>query len=85
MARYSDHDELAREALSICAAVRELGPVQTYHHLTYACQRDPERMAQLLMCLAAWVDFDGPTSALVRRAEAIVESRVQAAEARAAI
>ncbi|WP_433660766.1 hypothetical protein ACQPW1_00305 [Nocardia sp. CA-128927] len=81
MARHTDHDELAAEALSICAAVRELGPAETYRTLTLACQRDPERMAQVAMTLATWVDYDGPTSALIKRAEAIVESRIDAARA----
>ncbi|MEV0031395.1 hypothetical protein [Nocardia sp. NPDC050793] len=79
MPRHTDHDELAREALSICASVREVGPQQNYQHLAVACARDPERMAQLLMCLAVWVDFEGPTSVLTRRAAGVVEGRVQAA------
>lgn len=79
MARHTDHDKLAAEALTICADVREEGPQEVYTRLALRCARDPERMAQVLMCLAAWVDFDAPTSALGDRAVAIVEGRVRAA------
>lgn len=85
MARYTDHDLLAAEALRICESVRELGPLQTYNHLAAQCQRDPERMAQMLMCLATWVPYDEePVGGLVARAEAIVDGRIRAAGSRTA-
>lgn len=79
MARHTDHDKLAAEALSVCADVREESPQEVYTRLALRCAHDPERMAQVLMTLAAWVDFDGPTSALGDRVASIVDSRVRAA------
>ncbi|MFC9892138.1 hypothetical protein ACFVMC_00450 [Nocardia sp. NPDC127579] len=84
MARYTDHDQLGAAALELCEAVREIGPLELYRRLAAHCVRDPERMAQILMCLAAWVDYDGPAGALTDRAAAIVECRVQSAGARSA-
>ncbi|MEU6582842.1 hypothetical protein [Nocardia sp. NPDC046763] len=82
MGRHTDHNQLAAEALLICESVRELAPIAVYRDLTRVCAKDPERAAQLLMCLAAWVDFEGPTSRLTARAEAIVDSRLRAIQAR---
>lgn len=75
MARYTDHDQLAAEALQIAEDVRELAPLATYQRLAAQCARDPERMAQVIMCLSAWLDPDTPVGALVARAEAITEAR----------
>lgn len=77
MAFFETHDEIAAKALEICTAVRELGPLSTYRSLAVQCVREPERMAQTMMCLAAWVDVESPTSALVKRAEAITRDRVE--------
>ncbi|MBF6187606.1 hypothetical protein [Nocardia farcinica] len=69
MARYTDHDEIAAEALQLSEDVRELDPHATFRRLSHACARDPERMAQVLMCLAVWLDPDASTALLVARAE----------------
>lgn len=76
MAFYETHDAIAKNALEICSQVRELGPLSVYRNLALECVREPERMAQTMMCLAAWVDVDSPTSALIERAEAITRERV---------
>lgn len=75
MARYTDHDQLAAEALQIAEDVRELAPLATYQRLAAQCARDPERMAQVIMCLSVWLDPDTPVGALIARAEAITEAR----------
>ncbi len=79
MARYTDLDRCAADALDLCECVRERGPLETYRHLAALCARDPERMAQILMTLAAFVDFESPLSVLRARVDAIVEGRVRAA------
>lgn len=76
MTRYADHGELAAEALGIAEQVRETGPLELYRYLTNQCVRDPERMAQIIMCLGVWLDPDVTTDELIRRAESAVESRV---------
>lgn len=84
MARYTDLDQLARAAMQVAEDVRELGPLEVYRRLALRCARDPEPMAQILMCLAVWLDFESPTSTFEERAVAIVEARVQAAGSRSA-
>ena len=76
MSFYETHDAIASRALEICSEVRELGPLAVYQHLAVQCVREPERMAQVLMCLGAWVDVDSSVSALVERAESITRVRV---------
>ncbi|MBF5002378.1 hypothetical protein IRT45_35260 [Nocardia sp. BSTN01] len=56
MARYKDLDKLAEDALALCSRVRESPPQHTYRVLAHHCRHDPERMAQLLMTLAVFVD-----------------------------
>ncbi|MFE3196240.1 hypothetical protein ACFXHA_45095 [Nocardia sp. NPDC059240] len=82
MARYTDHDDIAAEALLVCEAVRELAPLEVYRRLAHMCARNPESGAQLLMCLATWVDYEAPVSKLADRAEAIVEGRIRAVATR---
>lgn len=75
MTRYEDPDEIAAEALQLCEDVREIDRERTYRRLAVQCVRDPERMTQVLMCLAIWVDPDVPISVLGDRAEAIAATR----------
>ncbi|KZM68096.1 hypothetical protein [Nocardia terpenica] len=79
MARYTDLDRCASDALELCERVRELAPLDTFRHVARQCVRDPERMAQLIMTLAAFVDIQVPISVLRAQVDAIVESRVQSA------
>ncbi|MCM6776244.1 hypothetical protein NDR87_18880 [Nocardia sp. CDC159] len=81
-ARYHDHDEIAANALMICDDLRSQPLLQMYRGLAAECAWFPERMAQLLMCLAAWVDYDSPLSVLEERARAIVEFRIADAQGR---
>lgn len=79
MSHYVNPDEVAAYALQVCSDVREVDPGRVYAGLVARCSREPERMAQVLVALAAWVDYDGPISALADRAEAITQSRTEAA------
>ncbi|WP_159840164.1 hypothetical protein [Nocardia sp. CY41] len=74
---YVDYDKLADGAIALCEQVRDVEPAVTFAELADRCVRDPQRMAQLLMCLAVWVDIDGPASALTARAEAVARGRVR--------
>lgn len=75
MAAYVDLDQLAADALQLIEDIREVDPARSFNHLTVRCQRDPERMAQVVMCLAIWMDPDTKLSVLTERAEAITSSR----------
>lgn len=77
MAFYETHDAIAKRALEICAEVREFGPLSVYRELARQCVQEPDRMAQVLMCLGAWVDVESPVSVLVARAESITSTRIQ--------
>lgn len=84
-----DHEayvqSLASEATEIAIALREVDPKRTADHLTAICTRHPQRAAHLLMTLAAWVDVEGPTSALSERAAAIAEGHIQTAARRSVL
>lgn len=81
MARYTDHHKIAVTALDIAEQVRECAPLELYRSLTHQCAQDPERMAQIIMCLAVWLDPTTSTLQLARRAEAAAESRIKPAGA----
>lgn len=70
--RYTDHDELAAEALRLRSAVRSTEPVEMYDELTHACATDPERMAQVVMALAILVDPDAGGRRLAQLADQVV-------------
>lgn len=74
---YVDYDKLAGAAIALCEQVRDLEPEATFVELTKRCAKDPQRMAQVLMCLAIWVDIEGPASALTDRAEAVARGHVR--------
>lgn len=79
MTRYDDHHKIAIAALHLAEQVRDVGPLELYRSLAIQCARDPERMAQIIMCLAIWLDPSTSTLQLARRAEAVAEDRVRAA------
>ncbi|MBF6459835.1 hypothetical protein IU433_12385 [Nocardia puris] len=79
MARYTDHDETAAEALALVEELRDRAPLAMYQRVAAHCRRDPERMAQVLMALAAFVDPDEPLSTLIARVEAIAAPRAVSA------
>jgi hypothetical protein len=71
MARYEekDLDKCADDAIALSIRVRQENPLATYRHLVAHCGRDPERMAQLMMTLALFVDPDSSTGQLRRLVE----------------
>lgn len=77
MTRFTEHHQLAIAALDIAEQVRDTAPAELYRHLTNQCARDPERMAQIIMCLAVWLDPETSTLQLARRAEAAAQCRVK--------
>lgn len=72
MAAYEDLDQCAADALELCELVRQCDPKQMYRHLAVQCYRDPERLAQMLMTLAVFVDPDAATTGGLRRIIAAV-------------
>lgn len=76
MAAYTDLDQLAADALQLVEDIRDVDPDRSFAHLTVRCQRDPERMAQVVMCLAIWMDPDVSLSVLGQRAEALAGGRL---------
>ncbi|MBF6289280.1 hypothetical protein [Nocardia cyriacigeorgica] len=71
MARYTDHDEIAAEALQLCEEIRDRAPLHMYRRLAAHCHRDPERMAQVIMALAAMVNDEESLAAMAARIVAI--------------
>lgn len=70
-----DLDRLATTAMAIVTDVRDVDPMQTRDHLAVLCGTEPMRMAQVMMCLAAWVDIDQPVRRLTDRAASITATR----------
>jgi hypothetical protein len=79
MARYTNHDEIAAEALQLCEEIREHAPLQMYRRLAAHCHRDPERMAQLIMALAAMVNDEESLGQMAERIESIATDRTRTA------
>ncbi|PPJ31876.1 hypothetical protein C5E45_32825 [Nocardia nova] len=80
MSAYIDLDQCAADALELCALVRQRDPKRMYSHLAIQCYRDPERMAQIMMALAAFVDPETSTTGALRRIlDAAVAGRRQGA------
>lgn len=76
MAAYTDLDQLATDSLALVQDIQAMEPARSFAHLTVRCQHDPERMAQVLMCLAIWMDPDVTLSVLAARAEAIASGHL---------
>lgn len=72
---------VAQTAHTISSDIREYDSVQLHRQLTFACETEPARMAQVLMVLAAWVDPEERVSVRCDRVEAIAESRLNRATA----
>ena len=79
MARYTDLDKCAADALALSIRVREYAPLQTYHYLAACCRREPERMAQIVMALAVFVDPSSTTGDLQQLVDDAVEGRLRSA------
>lgn len=76
MAAYSDLDQLAADTLQLVEDIQAIDPDRSFEHLTRRCEHDPERMAQLIMLLAIWMDPDVKLSVLNERAEALTGARL---------
>lgn len=57
---YSSTEEIAANALQICDDLRSQYLPGMFHGLARECATHPARMAQVLMCLAVWVDYEAP-------------------------
>lgn len=69
------HDLLAEETLRLAENLRETDPAVLYADLVARGRKEPERLAQMLMCALVWLDVDVTTSELVARAEAVAADR----------
>lgn len=78
MTRYVDTHRIGLAALAVCEQVRHEDPDEVFANLVRRCAAEPEQVTQIAMCLAIWVDYDGPIAALIERAEAIATGRPQA-------
>lgn len=70
-------DGIARTALVIRDDVREVDPYGLLDQLTRACQQEPQRMAQVIMAMAAMMPPEETTRALNRRVWAVVANRCE--------
>ena len=77
MARYTDLDQCATDALALVERVRDEAPFETYQHLARQCRRDPERMAQIVMMLALFVDPAASTGDLQDLIDDSIEGRMR--------
>jgi hypothetical protein len=75
---HTDVDTIASRAQTLVDDVRDIDPRLTLRTLTLHCRDHPGQMAQILMCLAAWVNPDEPLNARGARVEAITTSRTAA-------
>lgn len=75
--RYTNHDDIAAAALNVCEQLRELWPLELYRQLVDQCIEDPERMAQVVMALAAFVPTDESILTTIRRVESITDQKVE--------
>lgn len=57
-AGYTAIDQVEHDARTLISDVRDRAPHTNLDVLTLACQHEPVRMAQILICLAAWVGDD---------------------------
>lgn len=73
------HDLLAEETLRLAENLRATDSTTLYAELVQRCRTDPERTAQMLMCALIWVDVEGSTQNLIRRAEDVAATSTAAA------
>lgn len=77
MAHYTNLDQCAADALALSERVRVDAPLQTYRHLVAHCRRNPERMAQIIMALAIFIDPAATTGELQQLIDDALECRMQ--------
>ncbi|OHU29065.1 hypothetical protein BKG78_23645 [Mycobacteroides chelonae] len=66
----------ARKAFALIDKVREDDPNGVFEELRLLAELHPAKYAQVAMVLAAFVDPGEGTAALLRRADAIADSRI---------
>lgn len=76
---HADVDAIAAYAQAIVDDIRHIDPREVLHELAVYAEAAPGRMAQIVMCLAAWVDPHEPLSARGERVEAITAPASKAA------
>ena len=65
---FDRHEMIAQVARNVMdRLVQE--PSKLFHHLTDLCEHSPRHGAELIMCLAAWIDLDTPDEILAMRAQ----------------
>ena len=72
---YTSPEEIAASALQICDDLRTQDLQMMLLGLAPECSKYPVRMAQILMALAIWVDYESPMSVLEERVEALIRAR----------
>ena len=81
MSPEADLDKVAQIAFEITEKLREEDLAELNRELIDLCRWHPVKAAQLVTCLAAWLDPETPTTVLWDRVEAITASRVETARA----
>lgn len=73
-----DLDKVAQVAFEISEKLREQDLGELNNQLVSLCRWYPARAAQVMTCLAAWLDPETPTATLWDRVEAITQTRTEA-------
>lgn len=74
-----DLDRVAQIAAGIAEKLRDDDLRELHNELAGLCRWHPSKAAQLITCLAAWLDPDTPCSVLWARVESIAIQREQRA------
>lgn len=78
--RYADVEEVFAHVMQICQDMRCQALEPMYEGFVRECARFPRRAAQLLMALAALVDYEAPLEILLARVDALVALRERESE-----
>jgi hypothetical protein len=79
--REPDLDTVAQIAYELAERLREEDLRELHEHLVDLCRHHPAKAAQIIACLAAWLDPETPTGVLWERVESITDLRLKAAMA----
>lgn len=79
MERDSDLDRVASIAYELSERLRDEDLTELHKQLVELCRFHPAKSAQLITCLAAWLDPETSTAVLWSRVEAITDTRMKAA------
>ncbi|MBF6332446.1 hypothetical protein [Nocardia transvalensis] len=75
-ARFGKVETIATTAHLVTLAIRDIAPQDLYTVLVTVAGKRPERLVQVMMALAAWVDPDEPITVRHNRVYRITTSRV---------